>query len=188
MKRLIIAATVAFAATLTQAATVSWQSGIFTNAGLPTGTVCAGMTTAYFYEITENQFTTWGDDMSKVYAAKADLGDSIANADIKANGKANISSGAATGWANGSSHWVAVIAELVVGSGADAKTYYFANTMDAKVGAGDGLTSISNYGSILHGGTSGTPAQWQTASVPEPTSGLLLLLGVAGLALKRKRA
>ena len=29
---------------------------------------------------------------------------------------------------------------------------------------------------------------WATAAVPEPTSGLLLLLGVAGLALKRKRA
>ena len=34
-----------------------------------------------------------------------------------------------------------------------------------------------------------TQAGWyQTAAVPEPTSGLLLLLGVAGLALKRKRA
>ena len=32
-------------------------------------------------------------------------------------------------------------------------------------------------------------AAWQTMSaVPEPTSGLLLLLGMAGLALKRKRA
>ena len=31
-------------------------------------------------------------------------------------------------------------------------------------------------------------AGWYTQSVPEPTSGLLLLLGVAGLALKRKRA
>ena len=29
---------------------------------------------------------------------------------------------------------------------------------------------------------------WYAADVPEPTSGLLLLLGVAGLALKRKRA
>ena len=33
----------------------------------------------------------------------------------------------------------------------------------------------------------GTPS-WQAASTPEPTSGLLLLLGMAGLALKRKRA
>ncbi len=29
---------------------------------------------------------------------------------------------------------------------------------------------------------------WTAAAIPEPTSGLLLLLGVAGLALKRKRA
>ena len=31
-------------------------------------------------------------------------------------------------------------------------------------------------------------AGWYTQSVPEPTSGLLLLLGMAGLALKRKQA
>ena len=30
--------------------------------------------------------------------------------------------------------------------------------------------------------------KFQAVAVPEPTSGLLLLLGVAGLALKRKRA
>ena len=31
-------------------------------------------------------------------------------------------------------------------------------------------------------------AGWYTVSVPEPTSGLLLLLGVAGMALRRRRA
>ena len=36
--------------------------------------------------------------------------------------------------------------------------------------------------------TSDATTTWSTAAVPEPTSGLLLLLGVAGLALKRKRA
>jgi len=34
----------------------------------------------------------------------------------------------------------------------------------------------------------GTAGAWTAASVPEPTSGLLLLIGVAGLALKRKNA
>lgn len=36
--------------------------------------------------------------------------------------------------------------------------------------------------------STGTPVTWTSAPVPEPTSGILLLLGVAGLALKRKRA
>ncbi len=31
-------------------------------------------------------------------------------------------------------------------------------------------------------------ANWTTASVPEPTSGLLMLVGLAGLALRRRRA
>lgn len=50
-------------------------------------------------------------------------------------------------------------------------------------------TTTSHYASFLNTDAV-TQSSWQsmTASVPEPTSGLLLLLGVAGLALRRKRA
>ena len=41
-------------------------------------------------------------------------------------------------------------------------------------------------------GSQSTPSQaagaWKAVNVPEPTSGLLMLLGMAGLALRRKRA
>ena len=43
-----------------------------------------------------------------------------------------------------------------------------------------------NMDVVIGGNAGSTPLEW--SSVPEPTSGLLLLLGVAGLALKRKRA
>lgn len=58
-------------------------------------------------------------------------------------------------------------------------------TSEAKTGSAleTGATSL-NFGNMAS--ATQTASNW--AAVPEPTSGLLLLLGVAGLALKRKRA
>lgn len=51
-------------------------------------------------------------------------------------------------------------------------------------------TTIDNLALTIGGDVGGgsTATAWSTAAVPEPTSGLLLILGMAGLALKRKRA
>ena len=49
--------------------------------------------------------------------------------------------------------------------------------------------TVAGMGTTIFGAATGTTATaWSTAAVPEPTSGLLLLIGMAGLALRRKRA
>ena len=55
----------------------------------------------------------------------------------------------------------------------DSKTSGAVNAAGSNISLAYG--KASNYG-------------WTAAAVPEPTSGLLMLLGMAGLALKRKRA
>ena len=47
---------------------------------------------------------------------------------------------------------------------------------------------LGDYTADFQDATAIVQSSWQTYSVPEPTSGLLMLLGVAGLALRRRRA
>ena len=70
---------------------------------------------------------------------------------------------------------------------------YWDGTSDKVVGNSATYTfaQLEQYMTSFAPGTSGIPTQGVFSpyiAVPEPTSGLLMLLGVAGLALRRKRA
>lgn len=70
---------------------------------------------------------------------------------------------------------------------------YWDGTSDKVVGNSATYTfaQLEQYMTSFAPGTSGIPTQNVFSpyiSVPEPTSGLLMLLGIAGLALRRKRA
>ena len=69
-------------------------------------------------------------------------------------------------------------------SDASTASYFAYTTTKSATVAASGAPITLAYGTFA----AGTQGGWQSTAVPEPTSGLLLLLGIAGLALKRKHA
>ena len=186
MKKLIIAAAVVCAAVVTQAATCAWNSGYF-------------------------GFTDFNPDYSAYdnytfnYAIVC-LGDTAVDASTLSYDGTTVKMGDKTLTAIASGTGVDGYGQVGnIGDDVVAGKYYtmliYSNDSDL-YGVGSQvvathktvpgaeqdyeLMKFSNVSFKVDGGTnSGIMA---TESIPEPTSGLLLLLGVAGLALRRRRA
>ncbi len=191
MKKLIIAAAVACVAALTQAATVSWSiTGLKGSDG---NTLASGA--AYI-------FCTKGTSQTTVAAVTAAI-DGLNAADLKtyltdnslsaltstiSGGEASISGvDLASSGVPASTTGVRIFAVIVDDASFGDDVKYVVTGTSGSVKPPAAGTS-NNAGFTLDGATATASASNWTAAAPEPTSGLLLLLGVAGLALKRKRA
>ena len=184
MKKLMIALATVAMAVVANAAAVSWSSGTISLPG--GGTAAKGDVSAYLFLIDSTTYTaltanTTGTAMSDaVYSA---YGSSLASADATATsskkGAANMDTGA--DYSANTTLYGAILYTTTVGT----DTYYMGNVATAFV-EGTADIDVSGLAEALSG--TSTATAWSTAAVPEPTSGLLLLLGMAGLALKRKRA
>ena len=180
---MIAFAAVALAASV-NAAAVSWSSGTIS---LPSGTQAGkGDVTAYLFNVTESIYNTYAayTDAAKlstdIYAAYKDsLGSADATKASTAKGVAKLTDGRDD---YGVGTYYAVVLYTATEGGKD----YFTGNYATKAIESTMDVEIADL-ALKMGGTGGATS-WQTAAVPEPTSGLLLLLGMAGLALKRKRA
>ena len=185
MKKLMIALAAMAMAVCANAAAVTWMSGTVLD---PNGATANKSVTAYLWVIDAATYDTYaanttGAAMSDaIYAAYGSkTGDAYASTTTTKKGIANLLDDSKE-YAAGNSAYAAIL--YTYGSGDDLQ--YMGNVGKVTFESAMNVESAGMSLNLL--GTSSTPTAWSTAAVPEPTSGLLLLLGMAGLALKRKRA
>ena len=188
MKKLVIAVAVAAIAVVSNAASINWGSGTVLEPG---GATSKKTVTGYLFVLDSTAYASllsaWdngtGEELSKLVAStySGSLESAYASKTTTNAGKANLTDDSAD--YSSKTAYAAILYTYT--SGTD--TYYMGNIGSVTV-EGTLDVDVANMASFVGGGDSGTATAWSTAAVPEPTSGLLLLLGMAGLALKRKRA
>ena len=192
MKKLMFAAAVICAAVASNAAVIKWGSGAVQTPGEEGALSGTKLTDSSGYTLKMYAFES-------LSAISYDAGDIFAWYDNGATGKfkgidaiaGSVSMGAsattatATGLiapaTDGTTVYAAVLFVLEDATTGDAQ-WYMENS-----GSKASAKSVASLGSLaLKVGGTGSATAW--TAVPEPTSGLLMLLGMAGLALRRRRA
>ena len=166
MKKLIVAAVLACAAIASQGSAVSWTaSNLVDKNGVDLVDSTLGDFTAVL--------TIWAADGTTVLAENA--------------GSVSALNGAVTGKWSGAALSTQYYAQLVLtdSQGNTLTSEKASFTTNTSATYKPNLTTGSGF-DVATSKISTAASGWVAA--PEPTSGLLLLLGVAGLALKRKRA
>jgi len=179
MKKLILAAAIVCAAAISQAASVGWSlAGLNNYAG-----------DAYnFFIIGQNEVTSVAQITALIDAGNSVSSYAFYQGSVGNNGAANVGAASSGLSVPNSADYTAF---FIVFDDADATKAgnYLAITKDQASGLSKSVNETAGTVAFAAGNQAtyaNNAANW--TAVPEPTSGLLMLLGMAGLALRRKRA
>ena len=191
MKKLIIASVAAAVGFMVNAATVDWQVIVSSSATSYASGYTAYLVKASAWDAATISAATFTDSNivldSTTFNSGSGKGSNKTYTTLKSDGTT----------AGARSVSIASLAEastldvyyVILNTAADPNTYYkWADTLTGRAESGSEALG-SNFtiaGSTINAAT--WTAVGGSSPVPEPTSGLLMLLGMAGLALRRKRA
>ena len=194
MKKTIIAIVAITLAVAANAGTISWATGNLLVAAGVNGGWTSGAANGFSAQQQEVLFSVFYVDaadyatystmkQSALYDAFKDETADFTTSNYNGTTYANSAIAKDTAGVASQFYYAVVIAEYTDTN--LKKDFYIANVGSGQANT-SGTKSIGNL--ISAAGARAEDGGWQAAAVPEPTSGLLVLLGMAGLALRRRRA
>lgn len=184
MKKLMILAAAVVVSVAANAAAIEWASGTITLADSKTAGKDA--VAGYLFLVDASTYATYssitdGKALSDaVYAAYGSKTDTASHAGSSTK-KGVVKLSDTTEYSSGNTAYGIILYMEGDNYMGNYATYTFDSSMDTTIG-----NLATTIGGDIGGGSSATA--WSTAAVPEPTSELLMLIGMAGLAVRRRRA
>lgn len=181
MKKIMLTAAIVCAAVMSYGATVVWDAGTIIDAN--GDTAGKSQVAGYLFTLTAGDYATYAamdaETLSKtIYADYKDsLASAVATGSTSKKGALSLEGIDATA---GTPVYAAL---LYVDATLGTDPYVMGNVATVTWG-GVGTPGVGELANSLGG--AGSATAW--VAVPEPTSGLLMLVGLAGLALRRRRA
>ena len=184
MKKLMIMAAVAFVAVASQAAVaVTWNSGLIKKPNADGSMSTSNLATADAFTATIAFFTD-----SACTTPFAAAGGTLSTSTVATKGTAGYGGTTDTSGTFGAGTYYAVLTLTGNVGGKDVSYTSDVGSFTIADGALNGPTINFTSGLNMGGSSLMTATKWTVAGVPEPTSGILMLVGLGALALRRRKA